>query len=280
MLPFRGSPTEYFREHRRLPGLADPSDPSAWNPLLVRAIVAALKPAFRAYFRAEVRGTENLTDGPMLMVGVHGGSIVSPDLLLTGKAFYEHFDFRRPLYGLAHRMFFWVPGVSQFLAAIGGVEGSRANAQRILRNGDALMVFPGGEYDVARSFGRRREVDFHGRTGFVRVALAAGVPMVPFGTVGGQATWIVLTEGERLAKITQMQRIFGLHRLPVALDIPWGLTLGYWPFLPLPAHLGVAFGAPMRFTASRRERDDPAYVAQVRDQVEAEVRRLTESLVR
>lgn len=279
MLPFRGSPTAYFREHRRLPGLADPSDPAAWNPLLVRAIAMALKPAFRAYFRAEVRGAENLRDGPMLLVGVHGGSIVAPDLLLTGSAFYERFDFERPLYGLAHRLFFWIPGVSQFLAAIGGIEGSRENAVRVLRSGEAIMVFPGGEYDVARSFRRRREVDFHGRTGFVHVALEAGVPIVPFGTVGGQGTWIVLTEGERLARITQMHRLFGLHRLPLAIDLPWGLTLGYWPFLPFPAHLGVAFGKPIRLTPSARERNDPGYRAQVRDTVEAEVRQLTDSLV-
>lgn len=279
MLPFRSSPTEYFREHRRLPGLADPSDLSAWNPLLVRAITLALAPAFKTYFRAEVRGTEHLLDGPMLLVGVHGGSIVSPDLLLTGKAFYERFDFRRPLYGLAHRLFFWVPGVSQFLAAIGGIEGSRENAVRILRNGDAVMVFPGGEYDVARSFRRRCEVDFHGRTGFVRVALEANVPVIPFGTVGGQGTWIVLTEGKRLVRLSQLHRIFGIHRLPVSIDVPWGLTVGYWPFLPLPAHLGVSFGEPMRFYPSAREREDPEYRAYVRDSIEAEVRRLTNSLI-
>lgn len=278
MLPFRGSPTEYLRDHRRWPGLADPSDLAAWNPLLVRAISLALAPAFKTYFRAEVRGTEHLPAGPMLLVGVHGGSIVSPDLLLTGRAFYEHFDYTRPLYGMAHRMFFWVPGVSQFMTAIGGIEGSRANAVRVLRNGDALMVFPGGEFDVARSFRRRREVDFHGRTGFVHVALEAQVPVIPFGTVGGQGTWIVLTEGKRLARLTQMSRIFGLHRLPVSLDVPWGLTIGYWPFVPLPARLGVSFGEPMVFYPSAREREDPEYRAYVRDRVEAEVRRLTQSL--
>lgn len=275
----RESPTDYLRRRRaRLPGLADPSGGEAWNPSLVRALHAALQPLFHGYFRTEVRGAEHLGDGPMLLVGVHGGGIISPDLLLLGKAFYERYDFSRPLYGLAHRLLFWVPYWSRFLAAIGAVEGTRENAVRVLRDGGALAVFPGGEYDVARAFRRRRQVDFHGRTGFVRVALAAGVPIVPVGTVGGQATWIILREGAGLARWTGAERLFGLHRLPLAIDLPWGLSLGYVPFWPLPARLAVAFGAPMQFRPSRAERDHPGYLAHVRDTVEAEVARLTTSL--
>ncbi len=40
-------------------------------------------------------------------------------------------------------------------------------------------MFPGGDYDAYRPTAEANTIDFNGRTGYVRTALAAGVPIVP-----------------------------------------------------------------------------------------------------
>lgn len=46
------------------------------------------------------------------------------------------------------------------------------------------------------------QVNFGGRTGFIRLALRLGVPIQPVVLIGSQETALFLTRGERLAKLT------------------------------------------------------------------------------
>ena len=63
-----------------------------------------------------------------------------------------------------------------------------------------MLVFPGGDYDSYRPTFTQNDVDFDGRTGYVRTALEAGVPLVPTVSIGGQETQLFLTRGNWLAK--------------------------------------------------------------------------------
>jgi 1-acyl-sn-glycerol-3-phosphate acyltransferase len=256
----------------------DPRALDNWSPRRIKQLYGILRPIYTHYFRATVQGAENIPAGACMLTGVHGGGIISPDLVLTAMAFYESTNFERPLYGLAHRLFFYFPLVNRFMAELGALEGNRETARELLRKDHAFMVFPGGEYDVSRPWRRRNEVDFHGRKGFVRVALDTGAPIVPFGAVGGEGTWIVLSQGRVFAKALGLERLFRLHTFPLSLNLPWGLTLGYLPFVPLPARLKVAFGEPMYFKATHEERTNPYYLAYVRDTVQARVRQLVNDL--
>ncbi len=47
-----------------------------------------------------------------------------------------------------------------------------------------------------------------GRTGYVRTAIEAGVPIVPVVSIGGQETQLVLTRGESLAKVMPWTKAF------------------------------------------------------------------------
>lgn len=269
---------EWWRLLRTLRGSLDPGDPTHWDPRLVRLIYHLIHPALVTYFRGFATGMSNIPDGRALFVSVHGGGLMSPDMLLGCSAFYRHTNFTRPLYGLAHRILFYMPAWNKLLQGIGGVEGTRANAIRLLRDDQSVIVYPGGEFDMSRTFGNRNDVRFEGRTGFVKVALEAEAPIVPVGAIGGHGIFFVLTEGRGVAQRLNLKQWLDVSTFPLCISLPWGLSLSWVPCLPLPARLGVAFGKPMRFTPSSREKSDPGYIAYVRDTVQAAVRTLVEEL--
>jgi 1-acyl-sn-glycerol-3-phosphate acyltransferase len=106
--------------------------------------------------------------------------------------------------------------------------------------GRDVLVFPGGDREAAKPWVQRNQVQFHGRTGFAALALEAGVPIVPIVTAGAGNTLLVLSNGERLAKMLRLDRSIRSSVLPISIAIPWGLNFGVaamMPYLGLPARL-------------------------------------------
>ena len=192
------------------------------------------------YFRAEVRGLGNVPeDGPVLLVGNHSGGNLTPDTGVFTLAFSTYFGVERAFYQLAHNLVLSMPGLS-FLRKYGTVAASRDNARKALQAGAAVLVYPGGDYEVHRPSWEGRRVDFGGRKGFLALALEEGVPIVPVVSIGGQETSLFLSRGERLAKLLGLDRAFRLKVLPISVGIPWGLNIGdMLGHLPLPAKITV-----------------------------------------
>ena len=65
------------------------------------------------------------------------------------------------------------------LRKYGTIEAGRGNARAALDAGAAVLVYPGGDWEVHRPSWHSGRVEFAGREGFVRLALAARVPIVP-----------------------------------------------------------------------------------------------------
>jgi 1-acyl-sn-glycerol-3-phosphate acyltransferase len=168
-------------------------------------------------------------------------------------AFHAYFGVERRFYQLAHNLVLSMPGLGM-LRKYGTVAASPDNARRALESDAALLVYPGGDYEVHRPIWESAKVDFDGRKGFIRLALEHDVPIVPVVAIGGQETSLFLSRGEGLAKLLQLDKLFRLKVLPISLAIPWGLNvgdmLGHWPLpakitieaLP-PIHLRDEFGA-------------------------------------
>ena len=192
------------------------------------------------WFRAEVRGLGNVPDdGPVLLVGNHSGGNMTPDTIVFTLAFNAYFGVERAFYQLAHNLVLSMPGLAM-LRKFGTVAASRANAQTALRSGAALLVYPGGDYEVHRPWSDRNRVDFGGRKGFIRTAIEENVPIVPVVSIGGQETALFLSRGEGLARLFALDRMFRLKVLPISLALPWGLNVGdMLGHLPLPAKITV-----------------------------------------
>jgi len=154
-------------------------------------------------------------------------------------AFCAYFGVERAFYQLAHNLVLSMPGLG-FLRRYGTVAASPANAQEALSSGAALLVYPGGDYEVHRPTWERHRVDFGGRKGFIRLALQQDVPIVPVVSVGGQETALFLTRGEGLSRLLRLDRMFRLKVLPISIAAPWGLNVGdMLGHLPLPAKIVV-----------------------------------------
>jgi 1-acyl-sn-glycerol-3-phosphate acyltransferase len=192
------------------------------------------------WFRGEVRGLGNIPDsGPVLLVGNHSGGNLTPDTTVFTLAFSTYFGAERPFYQLAHNLVLTMPGLAS-LRKLGTVAASPANARKALDAGAALLVYPGGDYEVHRPSWERNRVDFDRRKGFLRLALEQNVPVVPVVSIGGQETALFLSRGERLAQLLRFDRMFRLKVLPISIALPWGLNFGdMLGHIPLPAKITI-----------------------------------------
>jgi 1-acyl-sn-glycerol-3-phosphate acyltransferase len=223
------------------------------DPDYIRETLPRLWLAASLYFRGEVRGLGNIPEeGPVLLVGNHSGGNITPDTHVFTLAFSAYFGVERRFYQLAHNLVLSMPGLG-ILRKYGTVAASPDNAREALASGAALLVYPGGDYEVHRPVWERNRVDFDGRKGFIRLALEHDVPIVPVISIGGQETSLFLSRGEALSKLLGLDKLFRLKVLPISIAIPWGLNvgdmLGHWPLpakitveaLP-PIHLREEFG--------------------------------------
>jgi 1-acyl-sn-glycerol-3-phosphate acyltransferase len=216
------------------------------DPDYIRANLPALWLLTSIWFRGEVRNLGNIPeDRPVLLVGNHSGGNLTPDTHLLTLAFYAYFGVERAFYQLAHNLVLASP-LGPILRRYGTVPASHEHAQQALRQGAALLVYPGGDWEVHRSSLERGKVDFANRKGFVRLALNEGVPIVPVVSAGGQETALFLSRGDWLARLLQLDRMFRLKVLPISIAPPWGLNVGdFFGHVPLPAKLTMEVLPPI-----------------------------------
>jgi len=139
----------------------------------------------------------------------------------------------------------------------GTVAASHENSRKALKAGAALLVYPGGDWEVHRPSWERHKVDFAGRKGFIRLALDADVPIVPVVSAGGQETALFLTRGAWLARGLRLDRLFRLKVLPISIALPWGLNVGdFLGHFPLPAKLTVEVLPPIHLREHFGENPD------------------------
>lgn len=203
------------------------------------------------WFRGEVRGLANVPeDGPVLLVGNHSGGNLTPDTIVFGLAFQAYFGVERRFHQLAHNLVMALPQAQLLrLRRFGTVAASHEHAREALEQGAALLVYPGGDWEVHRPSWESSKVDFNGRKGFVRLALDAGVPIVPVVAIGGQETALFLDRGAWLARWLGIDRTLRLKVLPISIALPWGLNVGdFLGHIPLPAKITIEVLPPIHLT--------------------------------
>jgi 1-acyl-sn-glycerol-3-phosphate acyltransferase len=192
------------------------------------------------WFRGEVRNLGNIPEeGAVLMVGNHSGGNVTPDTFIFTLAFSTYFGVERPFHQLAHNLVMASP-YARLLRSGGTVAASPGNSHQALEAGAALLVYPGGDWEVHRPSWERHKIDFAGRRGFVRLALDEDVPIVPVVAIGGQETALFLSRGAWLARALKLDRLLRLKVLPISIAAPWGLNVGdFLGHIPLPAKITI-----------------------------------------
>jgi 1-acyl-sn-glycerol-3-phosphate acyltransferase len=120
----------------------------------------------------------------------------------------------------------------------------------LLSKGYSVLVFPEGARGINKPFHRAYELQGFGQ-GFLRLALEAGVPIVPVAVVGAEEALPSFGTLDFLTK-------FGGPPIPI-LASP----------LPLPTQFHIHWGEPLRFDANHDDDDQviTALVEQVRETI-------------
>lgn len=224
---------------RQVQSWVPPADLDQRDTDYIRETLPGLWMLASLYFRADVRGLHHIQrDGPVLLVGNHSGGMMAPDLFVFVLAFSTYFGVERRFYQLAHNGVVASPA-GRIVRRYGAVAAEARNAELALRSGAAVLVYPGGDYEVFRPSWESGKVDFGGRRGFLRLALDLDVPIQPVVAIGGQETALFLSRGERLAKLVGLDKLLRLKTAPIMFGLPFGLMSGIFGHLPLPAKITV-----------------------------------------
>jgi 1-acyl-sn-glycerol-3-phosphate acyltransferase len=203
--------------------------------------------------RIYVDGLENLpADGRFLLVGNHT-SAGWPEIVMTPYYVHRHLGVR--VRGLADQRITAVKGLQRdLIEAVGAVPGQPDIGAELMRRDETILVFPGGGRDMLKFKGEEYQLQWEGRSGFARLAIAHDYPIVPVGLVGGDDVFHSLVERngtwERMTR-TLGQRLHGFSGVGVPLIRGLGPTL-----LPRPQRMYLRFGQPMSTTRPARVKAD------------------------
>jgi 1-acyl-sn-glycerol-3-phosphate acyltransferase len=249
------------------------------DPAFIARIFPLLK-AVHLYFGTAYRGWRHVPrDTPCLIVGNHSGGAESNDFTFLLYKWVQERGAAAPLYSLAYNLLFGVPGAGTALRRVGIIPASHANARKALAMGATVSVFPGGDHEVFRPWRERNRIDFGGRTGFITLAIAAAVPVVPMTIHGAHQSTLVLTRGRALAHAAGLDRLH-VNIFPWIWNIPFGPTPAFVPSLQLPSKVTVHFGAPLDWSKYRRQAHDPAVLRACYDEITARMQSTLNRLAR
>ena len=225
--------------------LPDYVDEPQLNPRIVRWLHPVFARLLSAYFRLEIEGFDNVPTGSAMLVGNHNSGISFTEPFAVSARWYRERGTDDRVYCMVHDAMMMLPGLRQILVGSGCVRASRDTCERVLKRGEKVLTFPGGNVEAFRKWSRRNEVDFGGHKGFVRLALKYGVPIIPVVSVGGHETFVVLHEGRAIARALRLPQLVRSDMCPVFLGLPWGIGFGPVFHFPLPAKQRVRVLEPI-----------------------------------
>jgi 1-acyl-sn-glycerol-3-phosphate acyltransferase len=193
---------------------------------LVRELSPLLDFLYTRYWRVSVEGAEHVPAGPAILVANHSGTVPFDGPVLHHALLRERPDLKESRWLLEDQVFY-APFFGTLFNRLGALRASPENALRLLEERRPVIVFPEGAQGLGKLYRERYQLKRFGRGGFVKLALRAGVPVVPVAVVGAEDSTPLL------AKLPGS--LLGLPYVPLA---PLGP-------LPLPAKWAVRFGAPV-----------------------------------
>lgn len=231
-------------------------DPFGFSPERARPAILAAGALYHSYFRCQVHGVENVPPGRVLIVANHSGQLPF-DALGIIMALLCEAEPPRLCRAMVEKFIPRAPFVSYLFSRWGQIVGTPENCQRLLCDDEAILVFPEGVRGISKPFYRRYQLADFG-TGFLRLALDSGAPIVPAAVIGAE-------EQAPAVDLKPLARLLGIPSLPLVVTPP------FLP-LPYPVKYRLYFGEPIQPSGAS---DDEEGVA---EQVRA-VRRAVQTLV-
>jgi 1-acyl-sn-glycerol-3-phosphate acyltransferase len=164
----------------------------------------------------------------------------------------------RTVWSLGEHLWWHVPLVCRLARSVGIVDGTPANADALLGDGELVLVLPGGLRESLKPQELRYRLLWGHRYGFVRAAMRTGAPLVPVACFGGDDLFDLT--GDAYARGRRFH-------LPIPLP-----KLAH---LPHRVHLATVIGEPISVENRGRFDDDHA-VKSLRREVEGSLHEMLE----
>jgi 1-acyl-sn-glycerol-3-phosphate acyltransferase len=221
---------------------------------------------YTVWWRVEALGVENVPrTGPALIVANHSGVLPWDGIMINLAVRHEHPD-RRACRMLALDMFALLPFLAPLLAQSGAVRANPENAERLLRKGELVGVFPEGVKGVGKRFKDRYKLARFGRGGFVRIALRTGAPIIPCAVIGAEEIH------PAVARMDWVGKALGLPYVPITPTFP---LLGPLGLIPLPSKWSIAMGEPIPMDGYGPDAaEDPMLVTRLSEEVRGTIQRM------
>ncbi|MBP2707300.1 acyltransferase family protein [Microbispora sp. RL4-1S] len=231
-------------------------------------LLELLRPLYRQWFRVTTVGLENVpAHSGALVVANHSGTLPM-DALMLQVALND--EAHRPIRLLGAHLVYQLPVLGHLARKSGHTLACPEDADRLLRKGELVGVFPEGFKGVGKPFSERYRLQRFGRGGFAASAIRAGVPIVPCAIVGAEEIY------PKIGDVRALARLLGLPYLPITPFFPW---LGPLGLVPLPSKWMIEFGEPIRTDEyGPDEADDPMVILELTDQVRETVQERLDAL--
>ncbi|MGI5284781.1 lysophospholipid acyltransferase family protein [Nonomuraea polychroma] len=233
-----------------------------------KVLLELVRPLYTRWFRVETLQVKNVPEeGGALVVANHSGTLPVDALMLQVAM---HDDVRRPLRLLGADLVYQLPMLSHLARKTGHTLACREDADRLLRKGEVVGVFPEGFKGVGKPFSERYKLQRFGRGGFVASAIRAGVPIVPTAIVGAEEIY------PKIGDLKFLARTLGLPYLPIT---PFFPLLGPLGLVPLPSKWMIEYGEPIRTDEYEPSAaDDPMLVFNLTDHVREVIQQMLNEL--
>jgi 1-acyl-sn-glycerol-3-phosphate acyltransferase len=217
-------------------------DPFGFHRGSMKYVILVARWLYRDYFRASVVGIENLpAAGRVLLVANHSGQLPFDGLVISCACFLEAEPPRVPRSMVEHFVP-TVPFASYLFNRWGQITGTPENCRRLLRDEEAILVFPEGARGISKSFSQRYQLQDFG-LGFMRLALETETPIVPVAVIGAE-------EQAPALNLRPIAKLLGSPSFPIVPYPP------FVPLFPLPVKYRLYFGEPLTFAGDPDDDDD------------------------
>lgn len=214
------------------------------------------------YFRVKFYDMERMPkEGGALVIGNHGPFGVDAPLLV--KHVYE--DLGRVVRPLGDRLVFKIPMFRVFLNSMGVLEGNAEQAIEVLEAGELCSVYPGGFKETVKSPKEKYEVRpfWQNHFGYIKVALRAGVPIVPVVNIGVDDALFQLRTADETSKFPPA-RIFQKVMKHNKYKIPLWMGIG---LLPVPVSFNYQVGHPIDLGYGPEAAEDLEILEQLNEKI-------------
>lgn len=195
-------------------------------------------------FKPTIIGKKNIPAKPCLFVGNH--SLFALDGLVILPLFLK--ELQRFPRSMGDRFLFSNKQVGKFILRSGGVMGHPEVCSALMRDGQDLLVFPGGAHEAVKPLSQLYELQWKERYGFVKLAAEHGYTIMPFGLVGPDEFYGHILEGQELpgSPVGKLLTRLGVLNDNIRSDILPPIPIGSMgTALPKPQRCFLGFGEPV-----------------------------------